>query len=49
MVVGQSGGRVGEAEVKTNSAQLKLGLGLSLAKIDKELDNKTNNFVSLSL
>ena len=32
MVVGWSAGRVGEAEVKTNSAQLKLGLGLSLAK-----------------
>ena len=31
-LVGWSGGQVGEAEVKTNSAQLKLGLGLSLAK-----------------
>ena len=37
MVVGRSGGRVGEAEVKTNSAQLKLGLGLSLAKTKKTL------------
>ena len=29
--VGWSAGRVEVAEVKTNSAQLKLGLGLSLA------------------
>ena len=32
-MVGWSAGRVREAEVKTNSAQLKLEMGLSLAKI----------------
>ena len=41
MVVGRSGGRVGEAEVKTNSAQLKLGLGLSLAIRDAFKSNRS--------
>ena len=35
-MVGRSGGRVaGKAEIITNSAQLGLGLGLSLAKVEK--------------